>query len=295
MLRACCREKNIPMTLPLSQNTVTRFILWLAFDRKVSSATISVYLAGLRQLHIQHNVQHPDIRSEQIKALLQGKKNSEFCATADIHNAKRRPIMTDTMSRLKIGITKSHFVIEDKRMIWSACSILFFGAFRAGEILANDSGKFDPRFTLCANDVTRQHNSLILNIKIPKENKNGHNAEVTLHKCSDTQLCPISAWDKWQAYKPPSEPGQPAFRWLSGLPLTIRQLNAILKDGLHPDNAHFSSHSFRIGAASTLGKLGFSDEDIKTFGRWRSSAYEGYIRRGRNNRRPIAERFSSLV
>ena len=38
-----------------------------------------------------------------------------------------------------------------------------------------------------------------------------------------------------------------------------------------------SSHSFRIGITTMLGKLGFCDQEIMAMGRWSSSAFELYI------------------
>jgi len=72
-----CKEKSIPPILPATEETITKFVLWLSFTKKVSHATISVYLAGIRQLHLQHGVDCAALRSEYIKMLLKGKKNSE--------------------------------------------------------------------------------------------------------------------------------------------------------------------------------------------------------------------------
>ena len=67
---------------------------------------------------------------------------------------------------------------------------------------------------------------------------------------------------------PPFEVGQPAFRWENGTPLTSRKLNSILKDRLtgYLEGAEelYTTHSFRTGAASMMGTLGFSDEDIQS-------------------------------
>jgi hypothetical protein len=40
----------------------------------------------------------------------------------------------------------------------------------------------------------------------------------------------------------------------------------------------YSSHSFRIGAATTAASAGIPDHLIKTLGRWSSNAYLLYIR-----------------
>jgi hypothetical protein len=46
--------------------------------------------------------------------------------------------------------------------------------------------------------------------------------------------------------------------------------------GFNP--ANFSGHSFRAGAATTAGDLGFEDYELKMLGRWSSSAYTVYLR-----------------
>ncbi len=176
-LKNCCREKNIPLTLPLSEEVLIRFILWLAFDRKVTHATISCYLAGVRQLHIQHGVVCPNTRSVTIKSLLKGKENSESAATLSGKPDRRNPVTPEILQKLKVAITNWQGSICDKRMIWTACTLLFFGAFRGSELLCESSDCFDPCYTLCQQDVRliedefSKEKRLIVLVKTPKEEK----------------------------------------------------------------------------------------------------------------------------
>ncbi len=42
--------------------------------------------------------------------------------------------------------------------------------------------------------------------------------------------------------------------------------------------ANFSSHSFRIGAATSAAQKGLTKHQIQTLGRWSSEAFQSYIR-----------------
>ena len=48
------------------------------------------------------------------------------------------------------------------------------------------------------------------------------------------------------------------------------------------NSKRYSGHSFCIGAATTAAKQGISDASIKMLGRWRSSAYQVYIKTPRH-------------
>ena len=82
-----------------------------------------------------------------------------------------------------------------------------------------------------------------------------------------------------------NHPG-PLFRFTSGAPLTRSCLVNCLRQALTTagvNAAHYSGHSFRIGAATTAANLGLEDSLIKTLGRWESAAYLRYVTISREN------------
>jgi hypothetical protein len=87
----------------------------------------------------------------------------------------------------------------------------------------------------------------------------------------------------------------PAFRFSSGVPLTGTKLNRLLREWLEDAAPGISTHTFRIGAASLMGKLGFADKDVKAVGRWSSRAFEGYMRLPRTKRKLVAEKLAKCV
>jgi len=291
-----CKEKNIAPSLPVSQDTVTRYVLWLSFTRKVSQATISVYLSGLRQLHLQHGVDCAALRSDYIKMLLQGKKNSETRTAPSAKNSLRKPATATVLRQLKNALRNSAISLYEKRLIWTVSLILFFGMLRSSEILCVSPANFDPRFCACAEDIklidsgAQADKKLVITVKVPKEEKTGRNTAIEIFAATNAELCAVASWEKWRKLNPPWESRQPAFRKQNGAPFTQADLNARLKELLPA--AGISSHSFRIGAATEMGQRGYKDQDIKATGRWSSDAFERYIRNGKTRRSRIAADFT---
>jgi len=91
--------------------------------------------------------------------------------------------------------------------------------------------------------------------------------------------CPVDLLYKYLALRG-SGPG-PIFITVDGLPVSRsyfsqRLSTAVQLCGLAP--SHYKGHSFRIGAASHAADRGLSDAQIRALGRWKSNAFQRYIR-----------------
>ena len=95
---------------------------------------------------------------------------------------------------------------------------------------------------------------------------------------SGTNLCPVLALRSYLAYR--GSLAGPLFVWADRSPLTADQVNHSLRVILSRAGVSgpFSSHSFRIGAATSAAAAGLPDHLIQTLGRWTSQAYRRYIR-----------------
>jgi hypothetical protein len=296
MLAKCCKEKGLKFEWPVPEATITKFVLWLAFDRNLNSNSISTYLAGIRQSHINKGIDEPKIRTDRISQLLKGKANLD----REKQKEKRKPVTPDILKLIKARINDSSMILIDKRMVWSAVAILFFGAMRGNELLCRNVQEFDPAYTLCTEDVAvidkeGELGKIQIRIKAPKENKNGGDTIIDIFQTGG-DICPVTAFKKWKNMQPIWEAKQPVFRWSSGKPLTSAQLNKLLKERLDGyvvgADKWFTTHSFRTGAASMMAILGYSDADIKAMGRWSSRAFETYIRLPRTKRIEMARDFA---
>ena len=296
MLLMFLKEKGLKKELPLSEETTLRFIHWMIITRKLKSGTISSYLAGIRQLHISKGMPCPSIRSETVNLILKGLQNKANIESRD-KKMSRRPITMDLMGVLKKRLREWDTSATNQRMVWAVATNLFHGAFRIGELLCNKNSEFDPNFELTTDDVHISSETNQFRLKAPKEDRKGRSVIVDVYATAGTS-CPVHALEKWRNMHRHWPSCQPAFRWDDGKPFTQNQFRQIMKERLdgiieNPEDV-FCTHSFRIGTASMLGTLGFSDEEVKAVGRWSSRAFEEYMLLPRTKRIQMAKLMRNL-
>ena len=74
---------------------------------------------------------------------------------------------------------------------------------------------------------------------------------------------------------------RPLFMFKNGTMLTRKLLVSFIRShvavlGINPDE--YTSHSLRIGGATSAAAAGMADHEIKLLGRWSSDTYQRYIR-----------------
>ena len=95
-------------------------------------------------------------------------------------------------------------------------------------------------------------------------------------------VCPAQAMAQYLQVRP-ELPGA-LFRHFNGSCFSRYQFQAVLKKAaahLGWETAGFSSHSFRIGVATTAALSGLSTEQIMQKGRWKFQSVDKYVRPNR--------------
>ena len=164
-------------------------------------------------------------------------------------------------------------------MFWSACSLAFFVFLRVSEFTS--SPPFDPVRHLSPADVQflpgQPSPGLRVNIKTSKTDPLGVGHLLYIGVAGNS-LCPMLAMRTYLTLRGSS--AGPLFVWVDRSPLTAAHVNCYLREILSRAgvSGQFSSHSFRIGAATSAAAAGIPDHLIQTLGRWTSQAYLRYIR-----------------
>ena len=158
-IKRCERETGVKMTLPMDNRMILAFVGWLIADRKVSSATITQYLSGLRVAHLKHGVLPGNLRPDIVAAIIKGKANEE---NSSLSKVPRLAMTMPVMKLLKALIAASEWALSKKRLVWAICCMAFHGSFRIHELLSRETLTFDPKTTLLGCDI-RTFKQIIVN------------------------------------------------------------------------------------------------------------------------------------
>ena len=259
--------------LPASELTLRYFCTELSHS--LSYPTIKVYLAGVRLFHIENHVADPTKEAPLLHYLCTAIRRHKGDRTPTRH-----PITLPLLRAIKTELSnRDSLVSSDKALYWAAFTLAFYGFLRASEYTSPTPTHFIRQLHLLRENVTVHKDAMEILIKGSKTDQ--FRKSTTLHLPTlGTATCPVRAMKKFLE-RSRNRSTLPLFTFHNGTFLTRRDVSTMTKSllaGLVNDASPYSSHSYRIGAATTAAAAGLPDSQIQTLGRWRSSAYKSYIR-----------------
>ena len=221
------------------------------------------YLSGLQHFASDLDGLAPTIHPA-VQMVLRG-----FTSLGPSLTDKRPPITPLLLEALLLAIPSFPSPYEPA-LFRAIFSLAFYGCFRVSEYLkSKDEGKW---LRLCDISVSSP-DVLVVSLKKSKTMQRAHAIPVSLPSVPGVS-CPVAAMRAFLAIRPSLASAAPLFysRNLRG-PVDAKQANCYLRGLLTfmgVSNAlSFSSHSFRIGAASAAAaKPGASLAELQALGRW---------------------------
>ena len=234
----------------------------------------------MRHLHIEEGQADPRIGGmARLEQVLKGIKLKQM--KSGMQSRPRLPMTPEILKKMKQAWEKGP-INADKSMLWAAAVTCFFGFLRAGEICVPSDNLFDPGAHLTLADVAVDQkanpSTICLRIKASKTDPFRQGCEVFMGKTGD-ELCPVAAILAYLLVRGAVK--GPLFQFADGKPLTRERFVERVREALRlagVDHNSYSGHSFRAGAATTAAKNGVGDATIKKLGRWKSSAYQLYLK-----------------
>ncbi|XP_067309065.1 uncharacterized protein [Pseudorasbora parva] len=257
--------------------SISSFISYLHKIKSIQPSTIKVYLSGI-QFFFKLIYGHPcpAITNPQISLLIKGIQK-----TNPTHPDSRQPLTSDLLAKCLTFLRSGHMPPDTARTLDAMFPLAFFGFLRVSEFTTNS--KFNPTIHPTFSDLqVLDKDTIRFLIKRSKTDqfKNGH----FIHIFNlPTPIQPYQSLSFFLAHREAQISSQldPLFIDENNLPITRHWFHKKLKYILTNSGiqAHlYSSHSFRIGAATTAAQKGLPDHQIKLLGRWSSDAFQSYIR-----------------
>lgn len=183
----------------------------------------------------------------------------------------------------------------DTVMLWAVCTTAFFGFFRLGELTVPSATAFDPSTHLTLKDIAldkREDPSLVqIHLKVSKTDQERKGVSIFIGKTGDA-ICPVAAITAYLAIR--GHAHGPLFQFKDNSPDWFIQHIRTALSSLGYDPAIYAGHSFRIGAATTVAECGIEDSTIKALGRWKSDAFQSYVKIPRAKLASLAPVLSKL-
>ena len=188
---------------------------------------------------------------------------------------QRLPITINKLLILRQYIS-FNFSTYNQHMLWAAFTTAFYGFLRSSEFVAPTTKTYHPEETLLISDIKLLPSIIHIDIKASKTDPFRQGCTIRLASIHNSPTCPVTALSQLYLNHPKHGP---LFTYADGTYLTRRRLNTILAKALPITTNHgpTSSHSFRIGAASTAAAAGFPRWLIQQLGRWNSDCFRTYI------------------
>ena len=292
---------------PPTEQEIIYFTAYLA-QREVAKSTIQSYLSAVRYISLSRGASHHTKIPELSTQILAGAANIKKDARIEAEKPKRRPITLNMLILLKHAIaTHRSWSDYEKSLRWSCMLLGYWGSFRMGELLQTEKSKFHPGSSLIPSDIKFQEDSVAVWLRSPKVWKEGGDVVEVWSVEENPQLDPVIALKHYMGLRScllgPAEE-YPVFLHENGSLFTKAELNKDIKFllSVYPDISStrdlWSGHSFRAGISTLLTSLGFTEDQIKKWGRWSSMAYMAYVQdqtKRRQTRKQITGVFSLML
>jgi len=257
--------------VPASSTTLCRYAAYLA--QKLKFGSIKQYLNIVRILHAEWGLPNPILNDFALNCTLKGIRR----CLGDTVNRKQ-PITPILLRKL---LSKLNLKASLDATVWAVSLCMFFGLLRKSNVMPDN---FLTEKHLRRRDVKFFAWGVSLCLRWSKVNQfQERSFDVPLARKPQNPLCPVQAiFNSFSLTKNANLDG-PAFVFMSkgqlkalSSKLFLTRVHSCLKQaGINTDQ--ISNHSYRRGGATFCYQLGFSADNIKLLGDWRSNCYLKYI------------------
>ena len=248
------------------------FISYL-YNSSYAPSTVNTYISALGYCHKLMGLPDPS-KVFYVSQMLKGYGKVGFRLDS------RLPITLPILNRLVAAASSLEGSAYQIIQFQAMCSLAFYAFLRIGEITSVSKQGAPPPLHLYQLTKLLTAADELTAFKVTfgnfKHSYNEHPFSIVVSRHPPS--CPVDLLSKYLALR--GTGAGPIFITVDGLPVSRSKFSqhlsrAIQLCGLAP---RYKGHSFRIGAASHAAERGLSDAQIRALGRWKSNAFQRYVR-----------------
>lgn len=279
----CFCQSHDLAALPIIE---TNLMLYVTSIAKSSVSNIKIHISSVKHFATYYLGQQPSHLPRLYMLVRAIKRQAK-------KTRKRTPVTLSLLKHIHLWLASSSLHQADRIMVWAAVTTAFFGFLRSSEYVSAQTTKFDPETTLCFEDVSFKAPNFYVQIKASKTDPFRVGCTICLSP-SNADICPVRNLQEYMNLHPVKK--GPLFTYNDHTLLTRRRLNSILKSAIPSSNGSpVSSHSLRIGAATTAAAGGLPRWLIQHMGRWTSDCFRTYIQIPANTFRLVSHTLATTI
>lgn len=262
--------------LPATERAIVEWIAYLG-TRNVRSKTLKSYLVDIRALHVDAGYATTACESPIVQRLIRGIKHVH----GEYPGHPKLPVTIDILRQLCAALSSDDLYDVALKV---AITVAFAAFLRLSEITLPLHTPYDPSIHISRGCVQFLPNAsspshVALSIPASKTDPFRKGATILIAAAPDALTCPVAAL-KTLFERDPRPPSAPLFSGSRpGRPIdrNFFLIFCCLKlsfGGI--DTTKFSGFSFRRGAALAAEAVGYSEDEIRLLGRWRSDTDKLY-------------------
>ena len=174
----------------MTESLLCYFSAFLAREG-LAPASIKLYLAAVRHIQVIHGFPEPRAESSlpRLKLVMSGIARNR--TSTGKPSRPRLPITIDILYKIFETLSTRPPSYNDV-LLWAACSMCFFGFFRAGEITIPSKATLHLAWGDVSVDSIHQPRLLKTHLKVSKCDQTGRGVDVFMGR-TNNKLCPLSA------------------------------------------------------------------------------------------------------
>lgn len=267
-------EHSLTHLWPVPISHLVLFISFLSLSG-LAVNTAKSYLAAISSLHKIKNLTSSCSHFIILKMLEGFRRNTPLQTRA------RAPItfpLLVQISGVLSGVCNSSYEVS---LFNAAFSLAFFGFLRISEFALATKSTSSIRVLQLSDLSLYDSTPPVIEVKVrfSKTDQLGRGTTLRILADTNTIVCPFALLRSYIAQR--GIHNGPLFCHFDKSPLTRFQVQSVLRKSLlilGQQCSNFSTHSFRIGSATSAAANKVPEDILKVMGRWRSNAYQSYIR-----------------